>query len=395
MELSGPWIGPLSLRGTALAAALSIALVDLASAALPPTVRVLVDKSRGVARVDGFDLVVSGAEGGAPVMLAHGRAQLRFRCQLNGKIATDKGGAAQLPKAVAGPLRISSLGGFVRVDSKQFRDDLYLYSLHGDCVIINHVDLEKYVAGLLDSEMSAKWNLETLKAQAVAARTYALYQMREASSAAVRQPFDLNSSVKDQVYDGAHKERAKALAAVQGTAGEVLTFKGKPIKAFYHSTCGGKTTNPEKVWGFKAPYMIAVPCGYCHVSPRYRWHYEMRLTDLEKAARVAGLLKGRLTGLRVAGVTPQGRVAAVDLFEGGRSVRVKGTRFREIVGYQALKSTDFALYRQGDALRFTGSGSGHGVGMCQWGAKAMGDRGRAYREILAKYYPRATIRRLY
>jgi stage II sporulation protein D len=301
-------------------------------------------------------------------------------------------------KRVNGPLHVTSLGGFIRVGSSQYRDDLYVYSFNSECIVVNHVDLEKYVAGLLNSEMSAAWSLSTLKAQAVAARTYAIYQMRESSSTHYRKlkaPFDLDSSVKDQVYEGAHQERYKALLAVQQTRGQVLTYAGKPIKAFYHSTCGGRTESPEKVWGLRLPYMRSVKCDYCQGSPRYNWSYSLNTQDVERKLQSERLLQGRLISMMVLNRNLVGRADKVEVRGTLGTMIVSAPRIREVIGNLHLRSTDFSVINDGGKFTFVGHGSGHAVGMCQWGAKTMGERGRSYAEILKYYYPAAQLSKLY
>ncbi len=405
MEFQGPWIGPLSLKhSTQLLGVLLVFFGNAAQASsVPvPTVRVLVDRERSHAALGGFDLVVTDAVTGKELLRASGPASLDFRCGLDGRLSGEAisgsrapGGVARRPmQPLTGPLKITSEGGFLRVDHKRLREEVYLYASAGECMLVNHVDLEKYVAGLLNSEMNAGWNMETLKAQAVAARTYAIYQMRETSRGS-DQAFDLDSSVKDQVYEGAHQERYRALKAVLATRGEILAFNGKPIKAFYHSTCGGRTSSADKVWGYRVPYLIPVACGFCNSSPRYRWEHKTAMSDLGVALKMTGIIKDRLTGVRVGRRSVLGRVETVEVFDGMRPVVVGGARFREIAGFSQLRSTEFTVLREGNVLRFRGSGSGHGVGMCQWGSKAMGERGFGYKQILSKYYPLARLSRIY
>jgi stage II sporulation protein D len=285
------------------------------------------------------------------------------------------------------------MGGFLRVDGKRFRDELFIYPQNGKCEVVNHVDLEKYVAGLLNSEMSARWNLETLKAQAIAARTYALYQMEVASKDG--KSFDMHATVKDQVYEGAHQERYRTIRAVQETRGQILTHGGKTIKAFYHSTCGGHTTTPERVWGVRAKYLTPVRCEFCHTSPRYRWAYRVGHSVLEMAFRMKGLVQKKLTDLKITQKSPSGRVLQVAYADGTERRTINGDRLREVVGYSNLRSTSFDVLKTGNTYVFDGGGAGHGVGLCQWGAKTMGDRGYKATAILKKYYPLAQVTKVY
>jgi stage II sporulation protein D len=267
---------------------------------VPPTVRVLVERSSTSLQVDGYDVILSPVQAGARQSYRYPRrAALSFQCGVGANVKVYDGAGNQ--RVLTAPLRLVSPGGFLRANGKQFRQELHIYSDSGACLVVNHVDIEKYVAGLLNSEMSAAWSLEALKAQAVAARTYAIHRMRELSGLRARAdaaPFDLDSSERDQVYEGAHKERLRAIEAVNQTKGMVLMFNGAPVKAFYHSTCGGQTISAKKVWGKEAEYITPVRCGYCQSSPRYKWTYQVSRRALEGILGAAGYVRGRLDFLR-------------------------------------------------------------------------------------------------
>jgi len=376
-----------------------------------PVVRVMVERENKNILIEGFDLVFREGVQGKSVAHVDRRAAVPLSCDANGKLELRTSLSKKIK--ITPPLRVQSLGGFIRIHGRQYRDDLYVYGHRGDCVVVNHVDLEKYVAGLLNSEMSVSWNLNALKAQAVAARTYALYQMSLGNPAdPTRSPFDLESTVRDQVYEGAHKERYKALKAVQETRGQILTFKNQPVKAFYHSTCGGETENADRVWGARYPYLRPVKCGYCNNSPRFQWTYEVSQSELEKKLLAKNLLKGSLKGIRVIERNSIGRAAFVEVIGSGGKLKVKGTELRDALGSVHLRSTDFRVtaslrsnsenktirpsMRLGNwVYSFRGSGSGHGVGMCQYGAKGQGDAGKSYAQILRHYYPLTSIKKIY
>ncbi|MBI3556943.1 MAG: SpoIID/LytB domain-containing protein [Deltaproteobacteria bacterium] len=391
------------LAAVFIAVTLGLALFCTLAAASPvPIVRIMVDREKQSMRVDGFDLLVHESVTNRKLAHESKRAWLQIQCSLGGRMEVRTSAGDRM--RAAGPLHVTSLGGFIRVGSSQYRDDLYIYSFNGDCIAVNHVDLEKYIAGLLNSEMSAKWSMQALMAQAIAARTYAIYQMKESSTAhyrGLKPPFDLDSSVKDQVYEGANMERYKAIQAVQQTHGQVLTFDGKPIKAFYHSTCGGHTETPDRVWGMRLPYLRSVQCDFCQKSPRYNWAYSIHEGDIERKLRAEGLLRGRLLGMRVVDRNNLGRANRVEIHGSEATIVVAATRVRDIMGTVNVRSTDFSIARNpegganGGNFVFVGHGSGHGVGMCQWGAKTMGERGRRYTDILSYYYPAAQITKLY
>jgi stage II sporulation protein D len=381
-----------------------------AQAAITPFVRVLIDRQSEGVRVEGFDVVVEAIGGdSAPtrVVMQHPeRTTLQLDCKslnasirvVNQSLDLSKWFQAKARNLrVVGPLRISSRGGFLRVGAKQFRDALYVYSANQECVVVNHVDLEKYIVGLLNSEMSANWSLQALKAQAVAARTYAVYQMREAGASASSRPFDVQSTVKDQVYEGAHKERFVTTRAVMETQGQILTFGHAPIKAFYHSTCGGQTENPAKVWGTSVPYMKPVPCGYCKTSPRFKWDHSITYRELTTKLFHAKLVERRegVKQVSIAKFNNLGRAQTIIVKTNKREILMPAQRFREILGFSNVLSTRFRLDTALGVLLVEGRGSGHGVGLCQYGAKGMSDQGYSFDQILKHYYPLAKLEKMY
>lgn len=414
MELNDPKDGTLRRFACLLLLTFSALNQTPASANSPnqkikqvPTVRILVDRSKSV-HIEGFDLVFSNVDSNDSILREDKRTFVDLKCSYGAaELKTRAGKKLKIP---ANGMRIESLGGFLRVNDKQYREALYVHPFNGDCLVVNHLDIEKYIAGLLDSEMNANWNLDALKTQAIAARTYALYQMKENNftkmkrvlastvsgiSKNFRPPFDLDSSVKDQVYEGAQKEKFKAIKAVEETRGLVLTYENEPIKAFYHSTCGGYTEAPEKVWGSKFKYLQPVRCGYCESSPRFNWSYQANMSELTSKLKKEKLLKGELALIQVHSRYGLGRVNEVDIVGTEGRTTISATKLRLLVGASSMLSTDFNVVKTGDGFSFTGHGSGHGVGMCQWGAKAMADRGIPYLEILKRYYPQASLTRYF
>jgi stage II sporulation protein D len=253
----------------------------------------------------------------------------------------------------------------------------------------------------------------------VAARTYALFQMREARRR--KQVFDLDSTIKDQVYNGSAREDFRASRSVEKTRGMILTLpeqkqgKAVPLKAFYHSTCGGRTELPEKVWGGKhAGFKKRVECPFCVASPRYNWNLEVRARDLldavEAGVRDGGAPRGwprnhgsilrswRLVDVAVDNSDARAGQVALSLSKGDESVllKVSGPKFRSWMGAGKMLSTSFHVSsRAGDVWSFSGRGNGHGVGLCQWGAKVMGEKGYSMASILKHYYPDAVLRKLW
>lgn len=282
-------------------------------------------------------------------------------------------------------------GSPLRLGGRSYRGRIELVDGPGGILAVNDLDLEDYVAGVINAEISSSWRIEAVKAQAVIARTYALQQKDQKLS----EFYDLESGTADQVYTGAGGEDFRVRFALQETAGQVLVWEGRPIRAIYHSSCGGRTEDAEAVWGTPVPYLKSVPCGYCTDAPNFYWTLKMTRERLSAALRRGGRPVGTVRALRVLETTPSGRNARI-LVEGSEgSVTLTGEALRRTLGYSVLKSTRFVVHDEPGLFRFQGSGSGHGVGLCQWGAKGMADRGFAYRQILDHYYPGTSLERLY
>ncbi len=322
---------------------------------------------------------------------------------------TSAGGAARVPASfnAASPLVIHSKSKLVEVEFKQYRDTVKIYSDGDLCHVINELSVEDYLGSLVNSEFSSKWNEEAVAAQVIAARTYAVFQKAEARKR--NKIYDLDSTINDQVYDGSGKENEKSTSIVRKTRGLILVPKNsvgpQPIKAFYHSTCGGRTELPEVVWGKKYPgFKKSVECPYCKSSPVLHWELEMELSEiqtiLEKAGAITPLLQfGRLVDVRVGPRSKTNRIPyLISVWETDgkfEEVKVPAARFRTWIGPTRLKSTSFDVTKTGSMIRFEGQGNGHGVGLCQWGAKVMGEKGYKMGDILKHYYPDATLRKIW
>lgn len=260
----------------------------------------------------------------------------------------------------------------------------------GDGSIVNVVDLEQYLYAVVPHEMTASWPPTALQTQAICARTYVLQRSDP------RREYDLVPSELDQVYAGVAGESPAGRAAVDATSGQVLRFGAGYASVAYSSCCGGHTESSADAWGGAFfPYLAGVACSYCSQSPNYRWSVTVALADI--AQRFAAQLSdaGALRDVRVADVDPSGRARTFELVA-DRSVTVKGTTFRLAVGPRVVRSlllTGMRTEPQSAAVQIDGSGLGHGVGMCQWGARGMAQLGRSAQEVLAFYFPGTTIAR--
>jgi len=262
----------------------------------------------------------------------------------------------------------------------------------GKLLAINELPLEEYVKGVVPSEMNAAWHPEALKVQAIAARTYALYKMRQNA----KKDFDVVASIKDQVY--IYRGRAAAVGSTARAAAEtrdqVLAYRDEPILAAFSSTSAGLTEDAWNVWAIDLPYLKGVECPFDMNSPWYQWRTDVGLPMLEQRLRDEGFPVGVIASLAPATYTKAGRVAQVRILHSGGELYVKGDDLRRVLGYTVLPSTQFDFDVVGLQVQFAGRGNGHGVGLCQWGAKELAERGYSAETILRYYYPGADIRDL-
>lgn len=401
-------------------------------------------------------------------------------------------------------------GAPIAVNGREYRGDILLLrsSTSGRIHVINVVDIDSYVAGVLAGEVPHTWPEETLKAQAVAARSYAVHKIARRTA----YEWDVVATDRDQVYEGVRGEIPALARAVQATQGEVLGYGGETIKAYFHSACGGHTESGAEAFGEDQPYLVGVTDPYCAQSPYQQWNREYTVSQLRPLLPAAWLENGVSILQIVPGKrNPSGRVSEVILVSTGGRQAIAGVDLRRLLGYRDVRSTAFdiqirktaqvsfvtnqekvdtqvvagepedvqvqmdqidpvvkvcasdkpfyvisasgslernragyayAATREGTmrtfamrpglvvlglarntvlthfkgapapastrkvrvrrlekravpvVVRFSGRGWGHGVGMCQWGARGMAAQGADYRAILRFYYPGTQIVRL-
>ncbi len=258
-----------------------------------------------------------------------------------------------------------------------------------DGTIVNVVDVEQYLYAVVPHEMPSSWPAAALQAQAVCARTYVLQRSDP------RRAYDLVPSEADQVYAGIGAESPAGRSAVDATAGQVLRFGAGYASIAYSSCCGGHTEAAADAWdgGALVPYLSGVPCPYCTQSPNYRWSVSVATADvaLRFSTQLAGA--GTLHDVRVTDLDGSGRARAVTLVA-DRSVTIKGTVFRLSMGPRIVRSlllTNVRADPRFATVEIDGGGLGHGVGMCQWGARGIAQLGRASNDVLSFYFPGTTV----
>jgi stage II sporulation protein D len=309
-----------------------------------------------------------------------------------------------------GPLTfLPATGSLLSVAGRYYRGGASVFRDRTGLTVVNRVSLEDYLAGVVSAEMGKREpaDREALAAQAVISRTYALKNVGKRRS----EGFDLYPTVVDQVYGGVWGETQLGWEAVRETSGQVLTFNGVPIDAFFYSTCGGQTAAGTEVFlGANRPYLQSVsdqdPNGeaYCRYSPRFRWREEWTGDQLKTILRGVRATPFReVRSVQVVARTGSDRVARIAIGVDDDQVAVEGPAVRQVlhpVNEPLLRSGAFTLSESREGRVVTGlvaegRGSGHGVGFCQWGAVGRARAGQNFGQILAAYFPSTSLERLY
>lgn len=339
---------------------------------------------------------------------------------------------------------------YIKIGSNKYRGDIFVvFNKKNSLFVINKLGIEDYLYGVVGSEMPASWNVEALKAQSVAARTYSAVKKKSPRN----KYFDLFSTVMDQVYTGCSGESPNVIVAVSETAGEILTYEGNPINCYFYSSCDGKTSPCENVFSSSpVPYLVSRDCPYCMKSD---WSYTITRNELSRLLREKKIINGELYSIKIVKQDESGRAALVKLITSTGNKIIRGAELRLIIGAGKQKSTKYTISEipltkaQKIALlekvkaeskndipaesvinldseinsilrivnlislpvslntnneefsdsavysfTFEGSGWGHGVGMCQWGAYGLAKNGYTYDKILENYYPNTVLEQL-
>lgn len=233
------------------------------------------------------------------------------------------------------PLTITAQSGFLAVNGKPYRGELIVKPTPGGLMVINLVNLEEYLYGVLPGEVDPKWPKDALKAQAVAARSYALAQVRWRIS----EDFDLYDDVRSQVYYGVRKETPSTTEAVDATRGQVARYEGEVIQANFFASGGGQTANSEDVWGASLPYLRSVS-DYDQASPHFAWKTDLMVEEIQTKMESSGICIGNLVNITPLARDNSGRIRSIQIAGEEGEVVLTGSAFRSILG---LKSTNFTI----------------------------------------------------
>lgn len=352
----------------------------------------------GLVSVSGRDLELHSTGMKARLLKTEGVQNWRLRFEtLGGEPAwsvVDRDSGKSLARIQG---RFAELRGEdVRVDLRPSPSHLRLVATKKgsrfDLQLVGLLTLDDYVHGVVSAEVPKNWPMEALKAQAVAARSFALAKLRERARSG--RDWMLEATIMDQVFDHSRKHDL-AEAAVRATRGEVLMGPGGVATAHYHADCGGHTDEPRDVWG--GGETMGTAQDQCATRPASQWRMVASLSDLANKLKAQGKLsfQTKIASLIVANRTEGGRARDVQMTSlAGDVVKLSGEELRATLGYMNLRSTKFEVKTFGDRVEFSGRGFGHGTGLCQWGARGLASRGADYRTILRHYYPKLELRSL-
>jgi stage II sporulation protein D len=356
-------------------AALALVALAASGAAAQSTIRVAVVDNVRAAELRGGDIDV----------VALGGEVAGWRSNLVRAVAA--GAAVDVDGRRAAAFRLRSERP-IRLNGRDYASPLDIVRSGEGLAVVNEVPLEEYVVGVVRAEASEKWPLEMLRAQATVARTYAAHHRLLSAG----KPFHILASTAHQQYAGRVPSTSPIWVAVRDTTAQVLLWEGEVFPAFYHTESGGYTEDPRSVFAARnMPGLKPVRCDFSAGSPHFYWNLDVRLSELSETLRRNGVQSGAISAIDVTERTPSLRASLVTVRGDLGTVTVRGNDFRRMLGYDTFKSTLFAVALDGEWARFSGRGYGHGVGMCQWGAKGMAEQGYSARQILEYFYPGTTL----
>ncbi|MFH1201836.1 MAG: SpoIID/LytB domain-containing protein [Candidatus Omnitrophota bacterium] len=279
----------------------------------------------------------------------------------------------------------------ISVNARRFRGNIeIIIKKDNKFLVVNHLVVEDYVKGVLYHEVSHFWPIEAIKAQAVLARTYALYEAKVNKAL----DYDLKTNTASQMYGGRTSEKFRTNMAVAATKREVLTFENELFPTYYHATCAGHTEDAANLFNIKIPPLAGVTCGFCRRSPHFKWQAKVSLKDILEKLKGKGFNLGVIGDIRIKGVNASGRISQLEIEGRDKSISLSGKDFRNAVGPNLIRSTNFQVKIENGFADFIGFGWGHGAGLCQWGAYFMAKEGKRYEEIIKYYYPGAELKEL-
>jgi stage II sporulation protein D len=360
-----------------------------------PSVKVLIAKSLKKVLVEGMDLTKT-IHTQHRTQTYQGRKKIAFNCY-----SPRVGQKFKFPKNALLVASLSSPTGLVSYGTTKYQGELQLLTnpASESCDLVNNIPLESYITTLLAKEMNGTWPVEALKAQAVAARTYAYDRM--AKGVRLEGPeklYHLESSEKDQVSGSYFDATKLTVRASKETEGEILVGpSGKIAPAFFHSKCGGKTLRPDQVWGGVEEGYRSVNCPFCQKTGMKDWKHNIPGSKLN--GMIDTVLKKYYSDHTEEGsvkLMPDSlKNSELRFYVNDRLHIIKKSYLRNLFGREYLPSNNFIMTTREKEFLVEGQGYGHGVGLCQLGALELAKRGYNYQQILSFYFPRHRMKRVY
>jgi stage II sporulation protein D len=394
--------------------ALALSISDFGLGVRPTWIRLRLSKDKAVLRLSGRQMVVTDAAGTELLKTGEQSESVVIRAVKS----RDKGHQAYLQvlskdtQVVATKIKVEA-AELSTSDGVEVQSLSLAPTVEHKIEAIAVLEVEQYVTGVLAAEMPATWPLDALKAQAVAARSYALRLAAERQKLS----YDVDASIYDQAFAVADNPTFKQQLqrAVRETRGQVLFApQGQILKAFYSADCGCQSEDPKYVWG-AVDSLISVTDPSCSHAEVTRWSMQISKETLGQLLLHGGPSEEKFEALQIHSRTPSGRVADLSLrisrpaaalgaeAPAAKPVgvvpeivtkegRLSAQEFRRRLGFEKIRSTDFNLKLKGDTFLIRGRGAGHAVGLCQRGARALAQTGHTYAQILKHFYPNAKMR---
>lgn len=368
-----------------------------------PKIKVRVQKSLKSVFITGTDLKRKFHPNNT-MKLFKGRKAIKFNCR-----NLKKASSFQKPTLLAS---LGSSTGLISLSKDKYKGLLHVVtsSENDSCDVVHETPLDTYISSLLSREMNSAWPVEALKAQAIAARSYAIHKMRSGQvkkEAGHETYYHLESSEKHQVSGNYFDANLNTEMATEMTKGMILSdSSGKVAPVFFHAKCGGKTLRPDQVWKNNVKNYQSVMCPFCKDHGSRDYDNTFSLLRVKKFLKW-GIRKGLMTSKIKKMINEDLRLVPDKKFSrkfrfylGDKMFSIKKSLFRRYFGRVKVPSNNFRVTLEGAGagkvlFRIKGSGLGHGVGMCQLGALDLADRGWDYRQILTHYFPNHKLEKIY
>ena len=280
-----------------------------------------------------------------------------------------------------------SLENGLSINGITYRGDIQITETGKGLDVINKVELEGYLKGVLPKEAHSFWPFAALKAQAIASRSFAAAEALRHR----KDDYDLTADTFSQVYGGSSAERWRTNKAVDATRGKVMEYEGKVLPGYFHSCCGGHTENILKVWGVSIKPLLGVKCPWCRWTPHFRWQVRIPTKSILERLNNAGYYVKKIDDIKEGPRDDSGRLEYVSVRSGNQWNEIPVGHFSSAIGRRDIKSSNFKVKKYPRFYLFSGYGWGHGVGMCQWGAFGLALRWKSEKGIIEQYYPGVKI----